>query len=89
VVGQRRERSLLESTSTYEIVAVETDLVRVRVVEVPGLAPGTQLWLTVDAVLAMKPATTPPNRISAGAAAGQLDTTMSCPQGALRDGRRR
>jgi hypothetical protein len=52
--GQIRRQEVLGTLATYEVIGVDGDSVRVRVVEVPGLAQGLELWLTMKAICEMR-----------------------------------
>ena len=54
VPGQRRRLRRLRTTAVYEVLEVEREYVRVRVVDVPGLQPGAEIRLAARAVEAME-----------------------------------
>jgi len=51
--GQLRAKSLLGVEATYEVLSVSAGHALMQVVDVPGLAPGLRLRLTLDAVAGM------------------------------------
>jgi hypothetical protein len=52
--GQLRRHQHLGTTATYRVVAIDGDLVRVAVVESPGLLPGQVFRFTRAAAEAME-----------------------------------
>jgi hypothetical protein len=53
--GELRQRELLGTVATYEVLAPQADgLVRVRVVQAPGLPEGFELTLTAAALAQMR-----------------------------------
>jgi hypothetical protein len=58
-VGDLLQRELLESRATYRVVELEDEHAVVEAVDVPGLAAGHRLRLTLASLEAMTPVAAP------------------------------